>query len=178
MEEDDKEFAHQHQIEINHQEKIRQKEQLHHQQKEEEHLLRQHQAEQLLFQEEQQKNQGEEEQQIPPGDGQSHAKMKSPRADLHPAIHLSSKANNHLRVSEKANECTFEMNADVRKNARDIKRRSKHFLLHNQQDFNEVQHAPSAHEHRHERVGIDAVIAELMEDRRELHYNFSELFSP
>ena len=95
MEEDDKEIAHQHQMKINHQEKMRQKEQLHHQQ-EEERLLRQHQAEQLCFQEEQKKNQGGEEQQIPPGDGQSHAKMKSPRADLHPAIHLSSKTNGHL----------------------------------------------------------------------------------
>ena len=177
MEEDDKEFAHQHQVKMNHQEKMHQKEQLHHQQ-EEEHLLRQHQAEQLRFQEEQQKNQGEEEQQIPPGDGQSHAKMKSPRADLHPAIRLSPKTNNHLRVSEKAKECKFEMNADARKNARDIKRRSKRFLPHNQQDFNEVQHAPSANEHRRERAGIDAVVAELLEDRRELHFNFSEPFSP
>jgi hypothetical protein len=32
MEEDDKEFAHQHQVKINHQEKMHQKEQLHHQQ--------------------------------------------------------------------------------------------------------------------------------------------------
>jgi hypothetical protein len=95
MEEDDKEFAHQHQMKVNHQEKMRQKEQLHHQQ-EEEHLLRQHQAKQLRFQEEQQKNQGEEEQQISPGDGQSHAKMKSPRAGLHPAIRHSPKTNNHL----------------------------------------------------------------------------------
>jgi hypothetical protein len=95
MEEDDKEFAHQHQMKINHQEKMHQKEQLHHQQ-EEEHLLGQHQAEQLRFQEEQQKNQREEEQQIPPGDGQSHAKMKSLRANLHAAIHLSPKTNNHL----------------------------------------------------------------------------------
>ena len=44
--------------------------------------------------------------------------------------------------------------------------------------FNEVQHAPSADEHRRERAGIDAVVAELMEDRRELHFNFSEPFSP
>jgi hypothetical protein len=95
MEEDDLEFAHQHQVKTSHQEKMHQKEQLHHQQ-EEERLLRQHQDEQLRFQEEQQKNQGEEEQQIPPGGGQSHAKMKSPRADLHPAIHLSPKTNNHL----------------------------------------------------------------------------------
>jgi hypothetical protein len=95
MEEDDKEFAHQHQMKIYHQEKMRQKEQLHHQQ-EAEHLHRQHQAEQLHFQEEQQKNQGGEEQQIPPGDGQSHAKMKSPRADLHSAIHFSPKINDHL----------------------------------------------------------------------------------
>jgi hypothetical protein len=70
------------------------------------------------------------------------------------------------------------MNADARKNACDIKRMSKHFLPHNQQDFNEVQHAPSADEHRRERAGIDAVVAELMEDRRELHFNFSEPFSP
>jgi hypothetical protein len=42
IEEDDKEFAHQHQMKINHQEKMRQKKQLHHQQ-EEERLLRQHQ---------------------------------------------------------------------------------------------------------------------------------------
>jgi hypothetical protein len=49
MEEDDKEFAHQHQMKINHQEKMSQKEKLHHQQ-EEEHLLKQHQAEQLRFQ--------------------------------------------------------------------------------------------------------------------------------
>jgi hypothetical protein len=67
---------------------------LHHQQ-EEEHLLRQHQAEQLRFQKEKQKNQGEKEQQIPPGGGQSHAKMKSPRADLYPAIGLSPKTNDH-----------------------------------------------------------------------------------
>jgi hypothetical protein len=32
-------------------------------------------------------------------------------------------------------------------------------------------------QHRHERAGIDAVVAELMEDRRELHFNFSEPFS-
>jgi hypothetical protein len=44
--------------------------------------------------------------------------------------------------------------------------------------INEVQHAPSANEHRHKRAGIDAVIAELLEDMRELHFNFSELFSP
>jgi hypothetical protein len=119
MEEEDLEFAHQHQVKINHQEKMRQKEQLHHQQ-EEEYLLRQHQAEQLGFQEEQQKNQGEEEQQILSGGGQSHAKMKSPRADLHPAIRLSPKTNDHLQVSEKAKECKFEMNAYARKNAGDI----------------------------------------------------------
>ncbi len=95
MEEDDLEFAHQHQVKINHPEKMRQKEQLHHQQ-EEECLLRQHQAEQLSFQEEQQKNQGEEEQQISLGGGKSHAKMKSLRADLHPAIHLSPNTNDHL----------------------------------------------------------------------------------
>jgi hypothetical protein len=59
------------------------------------------------------------------------------------------------------------MNADARTNACDIKWRSKHFLPHNHQDFNEVQHAPSANEHRRERAGIDAVVAELMEDRRE-----------
>ncbi len=59
MGEDDKEFAHQYQVKINHQEKMRQKEQLHHMQ-EEERLLRQHHVEQLRFQEEQQKNQGEE----------------------------------------------------------------------------------------------------------------------
>ncbi len=70
------------------------------------------------------------------------------------------------------------MNADARKNARDIKRRSKCFLPHNQQDFNEAQHAPSANEHRCERAGIDVDVAELMEDRRELHFNFSEPFSP
>ena len=138
MEEDDLEFAHQHQMNINHQEKMHQKEQLHHQQ-EEERLIRQHQAEQLHFQEEQQKNQGEKEQQIPPGDWHSHAMMKSPRADLHPAIRLTPKTNNHLRVSEKAKKCKFEMNADARKNARDIKKRSKRFLPHTQQDFNEVQ---------------------------------------
>ncbi len=151
MEEDDKEFVHQHQMKINHQEKMHQKEQLHHQQ-EEEHLLRQHQAEQLRFQEEQQKNQGGEEHQIPPGDGQSHAKMNSPRADLHPAIRLSPKTNNHLQVSEKAKECKFEMIRDSKDNARDIKRRSKCFLPHNQQYFNEVQHAPLANEHRRERA--------------------------
>jgi hypothetical protein len=104
--------------------------------------------------------------------------MKSLRADLHPATRLSPKTNNHLRVSEKAKECKFEMNADARKNARDIKRRSKRFLPHNQQDFNEVQHAPSADEHRRERAGIDAVVDELLEDRRELHFTFSEPFSP
>jgi hypothetical protein len=70
------------------------------------------------------------------------------------------------------------MKADARKNARDINRRSKRFLPHNQQDFNEVQHAPSANEHRRERAGIDTVVAELMEDRKELHFNFSVLFSP
>ena len=70
------------------------------------------------------------------------------------------------------------MNADTRKNARDIKWKSKRFLTHNQQDFNDVQHAPSANEHRHERAGIDPVVAELMEDRRELHFNFCEPFSP
>jgi hypothetical protein len=104
--------------------------------------------------------------------------MKSPRADLHPAIHLSPKTNDHIQVSEKAKECKFEMNADARKNARDIKRRSKCFLPHNQQDFNEVQHAPSANEHRREGAGMDAVVAELTEDRREMHFNFSELFFP
>jgi hypothetical protein len=104
--------------------------------------------------------------------------MKSPRADLHPAIHLSPKTYNHLRDSKKAKECKFEMNADARKNARDIGMRSKCFLPHNQQDFNEVQHAPFANEHRRERAGIDAVVAELMEDRRKLHFNFSEPFSP
>ncbi len=57
MEEDDEEYAHLHQMKINHLEKMGQKKQLHHQQ-EKEHLLRQHQAEQLRFQEEQQKNQG------------------------------------------------------------------------------------------------------------------------
>jgi hypothetical protein len=67
---------------------------------------------------------------------------------------------------------------DAIKNARDIKRRSKHFLPHNMQDFNEVQHAPSADEHRRERAGIDAVVAELVEDRRESHFLFSEPFSP
>ncbi len=51
-------------------------------------------------------------------------------------------------------------------------------MPHNQQDFNEVQHAPSANEQRCEKAGIDAVVAELMEDRRELHFNFSEPFSP
>jgi hypothetical protein len=70
------------------------------------------------------------------------------------------------------------MNADARKNVPDIKKRSKHFLPHNQQDFNEVQHAPSTNEHRHIRAGIDAVVAELMEDRKELHFNFSEPVSP
>jgi hypothetical protein len=71
------------------------------------------------------------------------------------------------------------MNADARKNARDIKWRSKCFLPHNQQDFNEVQHAPSADEHRRDRAGIvDVVVAELMEDRRELHFNFRQPFSP
>ncbi len=104
--------------------------------------------------------------------------MTSPRADLHPAIRLSPKTNDHLQVSEKSKECKFEMNADARKNARDIKRRSKRFLPHNQQDFNDVQHAPSADEHRHERAGINAVVAELLEDRRALHFNFSEPFSP
>ena len=67
---------------------------------------------------------------------------------------------------------------DSKNNARDIKRRSKCFLPHNQQDFNEAQHAPSANEHRCERAGIDVDVAELMEDRRELHFNFSEPFSP
>jgi hypothetical protein len=70
------------------------------------------------------------------------------------------------------------MNADARQNARDIKRRRNCFLPHNQQDFNEVQHAQSANEHRHERAGIHAVVAELMEDRRELHFNFFRPFSP
>jgi hypothetical protein len=70
------------------------------------------------------------------------------------------------------------MNADAGKNARDIKWRSKRFLPHKQQDFNGVQHAPSANEHRRERAGIDAVVAELMEDRRELHFNFREPSSP
>jgi hypothetical protein len=94
--------------------------------------------------------------------------MKSPRANLYPAICLSPKTNNHLQVSGKAKECKFEMNVDARKNAHDIKRRSKCFLPHNQQDFNEVQHASSADEHRHERAGIDTVVADFMEDRREL----------
>jgi hypothetical protein len=104
--------------------------------------------------------------------------VKSPRADLYPSIRLSPKTTDHLQVSEKAKECKFEMNADARKNACDIKQRSKIFLPHNQQDFNEVQHAPSANEHRCERTGIDAVLAELMEDRRELHFNFREPSSP
>jgi hypothetical protein len=82
---------------------MHQKEQLCHQE-EEEHLLRQHQTEKICCQEEKQKNQGEEEQQIPPGGGQSHAKMKSPRSDLHPAIRLSPNTSNHLQVSEKAKE--------------------------------------------------------------------------
>ncbi len=38
--------------------------------------------------------------------------------------------------------------------------------------------APSADEHRCERAGMDAVVAELLEDRRGLHFNFSEPFSP
>jgi hypothetical protein len=71
----------------------------------------------------------------------------------------------------------FEMNADARKNAHGIKWRSKCFLPHNQQDFNEVQLAPSANEHRRERAEIDTVVAELMEGRKKLHINFREPFS-
>ncbi len=41
------------------------------------------------------------------------------------------------------------------------KRGANTFLPHNQQDFNEVQHAPSANEHRRKRAGFDAVVAEL-----------------
>jgi hypothetical protein len=66
------------------------------------------------------------------------------------------------------------MNADARKNAKE----SKHFLPHNQQDFNEVQHAPSANKHRCKRAGIETVVAELMKDRRGLHFNFREPSSP
>ena len=39
----------------------------------------------------------------------------------------------------------------------------------------EVTHAPSADEHRRERDEFDALVAELMEDQKGLHFTFNHI---
>ena len=44
-----------------------------------------------------------------------------------------------------------------------------------QEGGNEVTHAPSADEHRHERDEFDAHIAENVEDQKGLHFTFNHI---
>ncbi len=56
------------------------------------------------------------------------------------------------------------MNTDARKSACEKKNKSRRELS--------VTNAPSADEHKRERAGIDALVAELLEEKTEMHFNF------
>ena len=99
--------------------------------------------------------------------------MKSPRKsprNLNPnTVRLSPKTSDHVRASEKSKEAITEMNTDARKSALEKKkiRAGVSCLLRSS-----IMNAPSADEHRHERAGIDALVAELLEEKTEMHFNF------
>jgi len=87
-------------------------------------------------------------------------------------------ASDQVRVSDNNKNTIAETNAVASKNAQTNKIKEKRHALSpkiKQEDGNEVTHAPSADEHRRERDEFDALVAELVEDQKGLHFTFDSL---